>query len=80
MLPSGDIVPATLVRNHKTGRVIPLVSVSPTPGLYFLREINVCVCATEREHVGTIDNPLVKLYKNTPRNQFYQQTCSEPKL
>ena len=33
MLPSGDIVPATLVRNNKTGRVIPLVSVSPAPGL-----------------------------------------------
>ena len=32
MLPSGDIVPATLVRNNKTGRVIPLVSVSPAPG------------------------------------------------
>ena len=33
MLPSGDIVPATLVRNNKTGRVIPLVSVSPAPGM-----------------------------------------------
>jgi len=32
MLPSGEIVPATLVRNNKTGRVIPLVSVSPAPG------------------------------------------------
>ena len=32
MLPSGEIVPATLVRNNKTGRVIPLVSVSPGPG------------------------------------------------
>ena len=32
MLPSGEIVPATLVRNNKTGRVIPLVAASPAPG------------------------------------------------
>ena len=27
-----EIVPATLVRNNKTGRVIPLVAASPAPG------------------------------------------------